>query len=108
MRAATALLTILSASACSTTLPVTGSLDDGPETFTGSATGYMDGGGTLAITTNKGLSCTGTFVYMTSRSGQGAINCTNGQNGIFEFVSTGKRGAGIGNIGSRPVTFTFG
>jgi hypothetical protein len=45
--------------ACSMTLPVQGSIEDGSETFTGSATGYIDGGGTLTLTSNKGLSCSG-------------------------------------------------
>lgn len=108
MRNATVILLALSAAACSMTLPVTGSLEDGSETFTGSATGYMDGGGTLTLTSNKGLSCTGTFVYVTRRDGKGTFNCTNGQSGPFEFVSTGNRGTGTGRIGSRPFTFTFG
>jgi hypothetical protein len=94
--------------ACSMTLPVMGSLEDGSETFTGSATGYMDGGGNLTITSNKGLSCTGTFVYVTNRNGNGTFNCTNGQSGPFEFVSTSNRGTGTGRICPRPFTFTFG
>lgn len=94
--------------ACSMTLPVQGSIEDGSETFTGSATGYMDGGGKLEIMSNKGLSCSGTFVYVTSRNGRGTFTCANGQSGPFEFVSTGTRGTGTGRIGSRPFTFTFG
>ena len=108
IRNATVLLLALSAAACSMTLPVAGTMEDGSETFTGSATGYMDGGGNLTITSNKGLSCTGTFVYITNRNGKGTFNCTNGQSGPFEFVSTGNRGTGTGRIGSRPFTFTFG
>jgi hypothetical protein len=98
----------LSLAACSMTLPVQGSIEDGSETFSGSATGYMDGGGNLALTSNKGLTCTGTFVYVTRRNGAGTFNCSNGQSGPFEFVSTGARGTGTGRIGTRPLTFTFG
>jgi hypothetical protein len=48
--------------ACSMTLPVQGAAEDGTETFTGSATGYADGGGTLTLTSNKGRACSGRFV----------------------------------------------
>ncbi|PRH86560.1 hypothetical protein C5L14_14595 [Labrys okinawensis] len=80
----------------------------GGETFTGSATGYADGGGTLQIKSNKGLPCTGNFVYETPRKGSGVFNCSNGQSGPFEFASTGTRGTGTGTIGGKPFTFTFG
>jgi hypothetical protein len=103
-----ALVLVTGLTACSMTLPVMGSMEDGSETFTGSATGYMDGGGTLTLSSNKGLSCTGSFVYVTRRDGKGTFNCTNGQSGPFEFVSTGTRGTGTGRIGNRPFTFTFG
>lgn len=98
----------LSLSACSMTLPVSGQMEAGNETFTGTATGYADGGGTLTIVSNKGRSCTGNFVYVTHRSGQGIFKCSDGQSGPFEFVSTGTRGTGTGNIGGHPFTFTFG
>jgi hypothetical protein len=108
MRAVYCALLATIVGACSMTLPVKGSLEDGSETFTGSATGYMDHRGTLTITSTKGLSCSGSFVYITSREGKGTFNCTNGQTGPFEFVSTGTRGTGTGRIGARPFTFTFG
>ena len=95
-------------SACSMTLPVTGQSVAGDETFSGSATGYMDGGGTLEIASNKGMKCSGSFVYETRRNGSGTFVCTNGQSGPFSFVSTGTRGTGTGNIGGRAFTFTFG
>ena len=46
-------------SGCAMTLAVQGQSNDGTELFTGSATGYMDGGGTLSIKSNRGRSCTG-------------------------------------------------
>jgi hypothetical protein len=93
---------------CALTLPVTGRSDSGDETFTGTATGYSDGGGNLEIASNRGLRCTGSFVYVTRREGRGTFNCSNGQSGPFEFVSTGLRGTGTGQIGPRRFTFTFG
>lgn len=93
---------------CSLTLPVQGQMAGGDEHFTGLATGYADGAGTLNIVSNKGLKCEGVFVYVTRRNGSGTFNCSNGQSGPFDFVSTGTRGTGTGTLGSRRFTFTFG
>lgn len=93
---------------CSMTLPVRGQLDSGAEIFTGSATGYMDGAGTLEIVSNAGRTCAGDFVYVTRREGSGTFLCDDGQSGPFSFVSTGSRGTGTGTIGGRVFTFTFG
>lgn len=102
------LLGLLGLGACSMTLPVRGGVEDGSETFTGSATGYMDGGGTLTLASNKGRSCTGRFVYVTRRNGEGTFTCDDGQSGPFEFVSTGTSGTGTGRLGGKRFTFTFG
>ena len=93
--------------ACSMTLPVEGLVQGTGETFAGSATGQMDGGGTLTIRSAK-TSCTGAFVYTTRREGKGTFKCDDGRSGPFEFVSTGSRGTGFGDLGGRKFTFTFG
>lgn len=93
---------------CNLTLPVTGASETGDETFTGSATGGLDGSGTLEIVSSRGLRCTGDFVYITERNGRGTFRCSNGQGGGFEFVSTGEKGLGTGTIGGRRFTFRFG
>lgn len=95
-------------SGCSLTLPVKGVVQDSTETFTGKATGYLDGSGNLEIISNKGATCTGNFVYVTRRNGEGVFNCDDGRSGPFEFVSTGTRGTGHGNLGGKTFTFTFG
>lgn len=95
-------------SGCSMTLPVKGQLANGSETFTGSATGYLDGAGVLTIKSNKGTSCTGNFVYVTHRYGEGTFICKDGRSGPFTFVSTGTKGTGTGKLGNRTFTFTFG
>lgn len=94
--------------ACSLTLPVHGQFESGDETFTGTATGYLDRSGDLTVTSTKGLMCTGTFVYVTSRTGEGVFNCSDGRSGPFTFVSTGQRGNGRGYLGDQNFTFTFG
>lgn len=90
------------------TLPVTGQMTTGDETFAGKATGYLDGAGTLELTSTRGKQCKGTFVYETRRNGAGTFTCTNGQSGSFDFVSTGTHGTGTGRIGKQEFTFTFG
>ena len=99
---------LLSASACSMTLPVRGQVGQGGETFTGTATGYMDGAGDLTIVSSKGGTCTGAFVYVNRRQGSGTFTCTDGRAGPFNFVSTGSRGTGTGSLNGETVTFTFG
>lgn len=94
--------------ACQMTLPVVGQANDGSESFKGSATGYADGSGTLTITTSRGRSCSGSFVYVNRRQGSGTFTCNDGSSGPFEFVSTGTRGTGTGYLGNKGFTFTFG
>jgi len=77
------------------------------ETFTGSATGYMDGSGNLRIVSSNGAVCTGDFVYVTKRTGEGVFTCDDGRSGPFRFVSTGSRGTGQGTLGDQDFTFTF-
>ena len=98
----------LALAGCSMTLPVRGIVQNSDETFTGSATGYMGGSGDLTIVSNKGVSCTGDFVYVTSRTGEGVFQCSDGRSGPFSFVSTGSRGTGFGDLGGERFTFTFG
>ena len=97
-----------SLAACSMTLPVKGLVQNTDETFTGTATGYMGGSGDLTIVSNKGTTCTGNFVYVTSRNGEGVFQCSDGRSGPFTFVSTGSRGTGHGDLGGDRFTFTFG
>lgn len=107
LKMAAACLPLLLA-ACSMTLPVSGVVEGTSETFTGTATGYSDGGGTLSISSNTGVSCNGNFVYVTPRNGKGVFTCSDGRSGPFEFVSTGTRGNGHGDFGGRRFIFTFG
>ena len=78
------------------------------ETFTGTATGYTNGGGTVTFVSSRGGSCTGDFVYVTRRQGEGIVVCADGRSGPFSFVSTGSRGTGHGRLASDAFTFTFG
>lgn len=94
--------------ACSFTLPVNGTMEDGLETFSGTTSGGGDRSGTLNIMSNKGLSCHGDWAYTSERTGRGIFICTNGLSGPFEFTSAGRHGNGVGRIGGRRFVFTFG
>src|SRR5689334_17646589 len=65
---------LLTLSGCSMTLPVRGQVQNSDETFSGKATGYMDRSGDLTIVSNKGVKCSGDFVYVTARTGEGVFN----------------------------------
>jgi hypothetical protein len=93
---------------CSVTLPVRGSVENTGEKFTGSATGDMDGAGNLQIAFASGRTCSGEFVYVTHRQGEGTFECSDGATGPFSFVSTGTRGTGSGTLRGDQFTFTFG
>ena len=72
-------LTVLALAGCSMTLPVKGQVQNSQETFSGTATGYLDGGGDLTIVSSEGTTCTGNFVYVTSRNGEGVFTCSDGR-----------------------------
>lgn len=95
---------------CSLTLPVRATLgDNSDDYFVGEATGYMNGSGDLRIYSQRsGRTCTGNFVYVTHREGEGVATCSDGATGSFHFVSTGQNGTGRGTIGGRTFVFTFG
>lgn len=90
------------------TLPVKGRFESGAVTFTGTATGYLDGSGTISLVASNGLTVKGDFIYVTNRQGEGTFTASDGRSGSFQFVSTGQKGTGTGTLGDDKVTFTFG
>jgi hypothetical protein len=105
--AGASLIAVVSAG-CTMTLPVRGQVQNSPETFRGTATGHLDGGGNLTMVSSKGAVCKGNFVYVTHRHGEGVFSCDDGRSGPFTFVSTGTAGTGYGTLGNERFTFTFG
>ncbi len=99
---------LLTLAGCSMTLPVKGQVQNSAETFSGTATGYIDGGGVLQVVSSKGAVCEGNFTYITSREGKGVFTCNDKRSGPFEFVSTGTKGTGFGDLGGERFIFTFG
>jgi hypothetical protein len=90
------------------TVPVHGQLERSDEVFAGTATGYLDGGGVLKVTSSKGAVCTGDSVYVNGRQGSGVLTCSDGRTGTYDFVSTGSHGNGYGALDGHRFTFTFG
>ena len=101
-------LSLLVCSGCSMTLPVKGQFETGSVTFTGSATGYLDGSGTIRLVATNGLKVDGDFIYVTQRNGEGVFTASDGRSASFKFGSTGRKGTGTGYLGNDKVTFTFG
>ena len=87
-------LTLLALAACSATRPVSGSMEDGSEAFSGTSMMNGDCTGTLIIQSDKGLLCTGRWSYISEHVGRGVFNCNNGKSGPFEFNGVGPRGRG--------------
>lgn len=108
MRTLIALALAAFAAGCAVTLPVTGQLEHGGETFTGAATGHLGGSGNLRIVSSRGTVCTGQFVYESPRRGAGVFTCDDQRSGPFTFTSAGVRGAGVGTLGGEKFIFTFG
>lgn len=107
-RLTAAALFVIASAGCTLTLPVRGQVQNTQETFSGTATGHLDGEGNLNMVSSKGAVCKGNFVYVNGRQGEGVFNCDDGRSGPFTFVSTGTAGTGYGTLGNERFTFTFG
>ena len=103
----TTLIAALALSACAAHR-VEGVVEGGREAFHGESFREIDGGGVLTVRSSSGATCTGDFVYVRPRQGEGAFRCSDGRTGPFSFVSTGLRGAGTGFVGGRRFVFSFG
>ena len=90
------------------TLAVEGTMDDGPEFFTGTIDRRLENEGVLTFASDRGLRCRGEFAYVSGHDAKGTLNCTNGLAGPFQFESNGKCGKGTGRIAGRGFTFVFG
>lgn len=94
---------------CSTTmLPVRGSILETAETFSGEMTEGTGGSGKMRLVSSRGIVCQGDFVYRSGSEGAGVFNCTDLRWGNFEFLSSGTRGTGVGDLAGQRMTFTFG
>lgn len=93
---------------CSITLKVRARMEDSLETFTGTATGHLNGSGTMELKSPAGVVCRGEFVYVSRREGSGVLSANDGRVGKFTFVSTGRNGTGHGELGGHPFIFSFG
>jgi len=107
MRTCLIIASVFILSGCSLTLDVRGQVQNSDETFTGTTTGGMDGSGTLVVRSAR-TTCRGDYVFTSQREGKGTFRCDDGRTGPFEFVSTGTRGTGSGDLGGQKFTFTFG
>jgi hypothetical protein len=90
-------------------LPIKGEVLGSAETFTGKATVFLTGDGSLILATNQGVTCHGDFVHVSSHKGTGTVLCDDGRLGFFAFVTTGLfSGSGSGKIGLEDFEFRIG
>lgn len=87
---------------------VTGVVEGGDEVFSGQALRSPDMAGSLMVISNRGVQCVGSYVFTEPRLGTGSFRCSDGRTGPFKFASTGLRGTGVGSLGNKRFTFTFG
>ncbi|MDK3073005.1 hypothetical protein QO034_07780 [Sedimentitalea sp. JM2-8] len=90
------------------TVPLRGQLADGSETFSGSATGDLNGPGRLHLVSNRGRTCEGTFVKVSDRAGEGTLTCDDGASGPLRFVGANRSGTGTATLNGKTITFQFG
>jgi len=83
----------------------------GDEIFSGEATGYLDGTGTIRMQSQKdpNLKCIGDFHYVSSKSGTGSATCIGGTRGLLVFQALSNlSGYGTAISDRGPVSFAYG
>ncbi|MFP5513226.1 MAG: hypothetical protein ACLGJC_09120 [Alphaproteobacteria bacterium] len=101
----------LALSACSVTVPVTGSIGVAGQAMTGTATGYADKTGTIFMQSPNGkLKCSGDYGYIGTSSGRGKLFCNDGRTATVQFNAiTYKSGYGYGVADDgTAIRFTYG
>jgi len=81
------------------------------ELFTGTATGNLDGAGTLSIRSQKNaaLTCSGKFTSSAEAGGAGTLRCTDGSSATYKFKRlTIYKGHGTGRFNRAAMSFTYG
>lgn len=114
MKKAIATISCLWLTACSQSLPVSGSVQQTNERFIGTATGDIFGQGSLSITMDSAVTCTSQFTSKVAFassgvSSQGILNCSDGRSGNFFYSGTVHNGNGFGTLSDgHKFTFTYG
>ncbi|WP_428249221.1 hypothetical protein [Ferrovibrio sp.] len=101
-------LSVFVLAGCSTAVPVSGSARNSDETFKGNAFPGIERSGKINVTSSRGATCEGSYVYINLREGEGTLNCSDGRSGKLVFVADGLKGIGNGTLADQPVSFTIG
>lgn len=79
--------------------------------YTGKATGYLDGTGTINLINGENTQCVGTFKYNKSfTGGTGVVRCNDGDSAQIEFLSI-DNSSGYGNgisMKGKKIKFVYG
>jgi hypothetical protein len=106
MRKATVTLLLLLASCHGRNhVDLVGSFNESGQGVTGKATGVPGIAGDVVLQGDHGLSCTGTWKYITAGMGAGTLQCADGETGTFLYLE--KDGTSYGQIGNRLLTIKF-
>ena len=102
----------IAASEVSSTLEIFARVGVNPHTeYTGKATGYLDGSGTITLQSAQKSLCVGTFKYdATFTGGTGVVRCDDGDSAqvIFtKLTNSSGFGGGTSTLG-KPVRFVYG
>ena len=109
LKAVAGMIVLVALAGCSTAMrPVRASILESTETFSGKMTEGTRGSGQMRLMSSRGVVCQGDFVYRLGGEGSGVFNCTDLRWGHFEFLSSGTRGADVGDLAGQRITFTFG
>ncbi len=79
--------------------------------FVGEARGHLNGGGTIAIHSqrNPDVTCVGEFTSSAALGGSGQMLCSNGTTGSYRFKRLSLvKGYGAGSYHQHSMSFTYG
>jgi hypothetical protein len=94
---------------------VEGKMLHAPETFTGEATGSIDGNGSITLTSSRGTRCSGPYQQVpnnnaaevggeTTENGVAMLTCSDGRTGKVMFTVGADQAVGTGMLGGDIVT----
>jgi hypothetical protein len=99
---------IVLASACSTEITVEGRLLHTPETFSGTVARNWQSGGSLSVTSSKGVKCVGRYANADAiDSSIAMMTCDDGRTGKVFFTDMQHESVGTGMLGTDIVTLTI-
>lgn len=92
------------------TVPTRAIVGEPSKSYTGKATGYLGGHGTLEVASSDGRQCVGTFRHTKPGTGVVVLRCDDGDTAEMDFTTLSRTsgfGSGVSKMG-RSVKFVYG